>query len=110
MAGAARGSVRAFGRREHAGGFTRRRGAFFIGFLGAGGRFLQADRQEGSIPKSIGWDASVSTIWRPKMTQNIVVRVSGAVLDPGKGFEDLFTNAQRNKRYYSVLANIIFTY
>ncbi|HEX7948264.1 MAG TPA: hypothetical protein VF495_26600 [Phenylobacterium sp.] len=71
---------------------------------------LQVDRQEGSIPKSIGWDASVSTIWRPKMTQNIVVRVSGAVLDPGKGFKDLFTNAERNKRYYSVLANIIFTY
>jgi len=71
---------------------------------------LQVDRNEGSIPKSIGWDASVSTIWRPKMTQNIVVRVSGAVLDPGKGFKDLFTNAERNKRYYSVLANIIFTY
>ena len=79
-----------------------------LGFVNTA--ILQADRQEGSIPKSIGWDASVSTIWRPKMTQNIVVRVSGAVLDPGKGFEDLFANAQRNKRYYSVLANIIFTY
>ena len=79
-----------------------------LGFVNTA--ILQADRQEGSIPKSIGWDASVSTIWRPKMTQNIVVRVSGAVLDPGKGFKDLFTNAQRDKRYYSVLANIIFTY
>ncbi len=79
-----------------------------LGFVNT--NILQADRQEGSIPKSIGWDASVSTIWRPKMTQNIVVRVSGAVLDPGKGFKDLFTNAERNKRYYSVLANIIFTY
>ncbi|WP_293676492.1 hypothetical protein [uncultured Phenylobacterium sp.] len=71
---------------------------------------VQALRQEGSIPKSLGWDASVSAIWRPFMTQNIVVRLSGAAFDPGKGFKDLFANAERNKRYYSVLANIIFTY
>jgi len=79
-----------------------------LGF--ANTKVLQVARVEGSIPKSIGWDASVSTIYRPFMTQNIVLRVSGAVLDPGKGFKDLFTNAERNKRYYSVLANLVLTF
>jgi len=79
-----------------------------LGFVNT--KVLQVSRLEGSIPKSIGWDASVSTIWRPLMTQNIVLRVSGAVLDPGKGFKDLFTNAQRNKRYYSVLGNLVLTF
>jgi len=71
---------------------------------------VQALRQEGSIPKSLGWDASVSTIWRPKMTQNIVFRASAAAFDPGKGFTDLFSNAGRHKRYYSVLLNAILTF
>lgn len=71
---------------------------------------IQALRQEGSIPKSLGWDASVSTIWRPRMTQNIVLRASAAAFDPGKGFKDLFTNSPRNKRYYSVLLNAVITF
>jgi hypothetical protein len=71
---------------------------------------LQALRMEGSIPKSLGWDASVSTIWRPKMTQNIVLRASAAAFDPGKGFKDLFANSERNKRYYSVLLNAVLTF
>jgi hypothetical protein len=71
---------------------------------------LQVLRSEGSIPKSLGWDASISTIWRPKMTQNIIVRASAAAFDPDKGFKDLFTNSPRDKRYYSVLLNIILNY
>ncbi|MCJ8155886.1 hypothetical protein [Sphingomonas sp. LaA6.9] len=71
---------------------------------------LQALRNEGSIPNDIGWDLSTAAIWRPKATQNIVFRLSGAVLDPGKGFRDLFTNARRDDRYYSVLMNAIVTF
>jgi hypothetical protein len=71
---------------------------------------LQNLRQEGSIPKSLGWDASVSAIWRPLMTQNIVLRLSGAVFDPGKGFNDLFENRDRDDQYYSVLFNAILTF
>ena len=71
---------------------------------------LQALRQEGSIPKSLGWDASVSTIWRPLMTQNIVFRASVAAFDPGKGFTDLFANRDRDKRYYSILLNAVLTF
>ena len=70
---------------------------------------LEALRQEGSIPKSLGWDASVSTIWRPYMTQNIVFRASAAAFDPGKGFNDLFDNRDRDKRYYSILLNAVLT-
>lgn len=71
---------------------------------------LQALRNEGSIPRSIGWDLSASTIWRPKATQNIVVRLSAAALLPGDGFRDLFDNFNGNRNYYSVLANVILTY
>lgn len=71
---------------------------------------LQALRTEGSIPKDIGYDLSVATIWRPKATQNIVGRLSGAVLLPGKGFKDLFDNKQKNDAYLSVLANVIVSF
>ncbi|UZW57580.1 hypothetical protein NUH86_18560 [Sphingobium sp. JS3065] len=71
---------------------------------------LQALRNEGSIPKSIGWDLSTAAIWRPHATQNIVFRLSGATLLPGAGFRDLFTNSERNRNYYSVLANVILSY
>ena len=71
---------------------------------------LQALRNEGSIPKAIGWDLSTAAIWRPKATQNIVFRLSGATLLPGAGFRDLFTNSARNRHYYSVLGNLILSY
>ncbi|APL95160.1 hypothetical protein [Sphingobium indicum] len=71
---------------------------------------LQALRNEGSIPKAIGWDLSTAAIWRPHATQNIVFRLSGATLLPGAGFRDLFTNSERNRNYYSVLANLILSY
>jgi hypothetical protein len=71
---------------------------------------LQALRNEGSIPKSIGWDLSTAGIWRPKASQNMVFRLSAAVLEPGKGFRDLFGSAPRSKRYVSVLANVVLSY
>lgn len=71
---------------------------------------LRQLRNEGSIPRDIGWDLSASTIWRPKATQNIVARLSAAALLPGKGFKDLFDNSQRHRTYLSVLANLVLTY
>jgi hypothetical protein len=53
---------------------------------------------------------SAAAIWRPKATQNIVLRLSAAALLPGEGFKDLFTNRDRNRSYYSVLANLIVSY
>lgn len=71
---------------------------------------LQALRVEGSIPKDIGFDLSVAAIWRPKATQNIVGRLSAAVLLPGDGFKDLFDNKQKNDAYVSILANAILSF
>lgn len=71
---------------------------------------LEALRVEGSIPKEIGWDLSAAAIWRPKATQNIIFRLSGAALIAGDGFRDLFDNLGNDRNYYSVLANVILTY
>lgn len=71
---------------------------------------LQALRNEGSIPRDIGWDLSVSAIWRPKATQNIVARLSGAAFLPGKGFKDLFDNRSGEQFYYSILGNVVLSF
>ncbi|WP_243444878.1 hypothetical protein [Sphingosinicella humi] len=71
---------------------------------------LKELRNEGSIAKDIGFDLSVATIWRPKMTQNIVLRASAAALVPGDGFKDLFANSDRDDVYYSVLFNAVLTF
>ncbi len=71
---------------------------------------LQTLRNEGSIPRDIGWDLSTAAIWRPKATQNIVFRLSGAVLFAGSGLKDLFAATDRSDRYYSILANAILSY
>ncbi|OYX64808.1 MAG: hypothetical protein B7Y89_00765 [Novosphingobium sp. 32-60-15] len=68
-------------------------------------KVLQVLRNEGSIPREIGFDASVSAIWRPKASQNLVFRLSGAMLEPGRGFDNLFAQQGKASRFYSVLAN-----
>jgi len=71
---------------------------------------LEALRVEGSIPEDIGTDISVSAIYRPKATQNLVFRLSGATLVAGDGFRDLFDNLGNDSAYYSVLANATLSY
>ena len=71
---------------------------------------LQNLRNEGTIPRDLGWDYSVSVIYRPKMTQNVILRGSVAVFDPSAGFHDLFTNSSGDNRYYSVLLNAILNF
>jgi hypothetical protein len=71
---------------------------------------LQVLRQERSIPTSLGWDYSLSAVFRPRVTQNLVFRASVAVFDPGSGFFDLFSNSNGDSRYYSVLLNAILTF
>jgi hypothetical protein len=71
---------------------------------------LEALRNEGSIQRAIGWDVSAAAIWRPKATQNVVVRLSGAALVAGDGFRDLFDRIGKSRAYYSILANVILTY
>lgn len=69
---------------------------------------LEALRQQGPIDEEFGHDISLSLIWRPFMTQNIVMRLSAAGLVAGEGFDDLYGNEADNP--YSVLANITLMY
>ena len=71
---------------------------------------IEALRMQGTVRRDIGWDLSAAGIYRPFATQNIVFRLSGAVLQSGTGFRDLFENANRDRRYYSILFNAIVTY
>ncbi|THD61648.1 MAG: hypothetical protein E8A49_10145 [Phenylobacterium sp.] len=71
---------------------------------------LQVLRNQGAIPTSLGWDYSISAIYRPRMTQNLVFRGSIAVFDPGSGFGDLFGNSNGDSRYYSILLNAILSF
>lgn len=71
---------------------------------------VQVLRNEGSIPTDLGFDISVGAIWRPFMTQNIVLRGSAAMFEPGDGFGDLFTDSERDERYYSVLLNATLSF
>ena len=67
---------------------------------------LEVARNQGSIDDEIGMDISASIIWRPFMSQNVVVRLSYAQLLAGDGFEDLFGDDDP----YSFLGNIILTF
>lgn len=71
---------------------------------------LQVLRNEGSIPKEIGYDLSASAIWRPNANQNLVFRLSAATLLAGDGFRDLFTSRGGGKEFVSILANVVLTY
>ncbi|MDP3856502.1 MAG: hypothetical protein Q8Q73_01935 [Stagnimonas sp.] len=67
---------------------------------------LEVARNQGGIPREIGWDLSAALIWRPFMSQNAVLRLSYAELLPGAGFRALFPD----ENAYSLLANMVLTY
>ncbi len=72
---------------------------------------LEFLRNQGEIDEGIGWDLSAALIWRPLFIQNIVFRLSGAVLLPDQGFKDLYrVNDDSEDFFYSVLANMVLTY
>lgn len=71
---------------------------------------LQNLRIQPDIDLDIGWDLSLATIWRPKMSQNIVARLSGAALKAGDGFRDLYTARANDDFFYSVLFNLVLAY
>lgn len=68
---------------------------------------LEVARNQPDIDKDIGLDLSVSAIWRPWMTQNIVLRASYAALIAGDGYESLFPDDNTPQ---SLLLNLILTY
>jgi hypothetical protein len=71
---------------------------------------LEALREQSPIHDEIGWDLSGAFTLRPFDTQNVVMRLSAAMLLPGRGFDDLYTSEPANHYYYSVLSNIVLSY
>jgi hypothetical protein len=75
---------------------------------------LELLRQQGNIRNEIGYDLSAAFIYRPLFTNNVVMRLSGAVLFPGDGLKDLYNTSGASslggRNLYSVLANLILTY
>lgn len=69
---------------------------------------LEAVRQQAPVNREFGHDVSASLIWRPYMSQNVVLRLSAAALNPGKGFEDLYGSDADTP--YSVLLNLTLMY
>jgi hypothetical protein len=67
---------------------------------------LEVARNQGPIDRNIGLDASLAWVWRPLMSQNIIVRVSYAALSPGDGYKQLF----EDENPHSALANIVLAY
>jgi hypothetical protein len=76
---------------------------------------LEFLRQQAPISPQIGYDLSAALTYRPNFTQNVIFRLSGAVLLPEQGLRDLYntsggTDPFGGKFLYSVLANLILTY
>ncbi len=67
---------------------------------------LEVSRNQGNIDREIGWDASVASIYRPFMSQNVIFRLSAAFLLPGKGYEQMFGDETQ----YTILANLVLAY
>ena len=67
---------------------------------------LEAARNQGDIANDIGQDVSFSITYRPKTSQNIILRIAASALIPGKGYENLYGS----ETPYSVLANLILAY
>ena len=68
---------------------------------------LEVARQQGSIDKDIGLDASAALIFRPHATQNIVLLLSYAQLFAGDGYKALYGD---DENPFSLLFNVILTY
>lgn len=45
---------------------------------------------QGDVRGSIGWDLSVGTVWRPLLTDNVIVKSGVSALVPGHGFRDVY--------------------
>ena len=67
---------------------------------------LEVARNQGNVDEEIGLDLSAAIIWRPFMSQNVVLRLSYAQLLAGDGFNDLYGDEDP----FSLLFNLILTY
>lgn len=73
-------------------------------------------RQQANISHELGYDLSAALTYRPLFSQNLILRLSGAVMFPGEGLRQLFDQKGASTPFgsgnflYAVLANIIVAY
>jgi hypothetical protein len=67
---------------------------------------VERARLQKGIDNHLGYDLSASVIWRPLMSQNIVIRAAYATILPGDGFNALFPDEDLS--YY--MLNAVFAY
>ncbi len=67
---------------------------------------LEAARNQGGIDQNIGQDLSMFVTYRPRTSQNIVLRLAASALIPGAGYKDLYGSDTP----YSILANLVLAY
>ena len=48
------------------------------------------------IRHEIGWDYSLGVAYRPFLINNVTMTFGAAMLKPGRGFRDIYTNAGRD--------------
>jgi len=77
---------------------------------------LEFLRQQAKIPHTLGYDLSTALTYRPLFSQNVILRLSGAMLLPGSGLNALFNTKGGAVPFsspnflYAVLANVIVAY
>lgn len=59
-----------------------------------------------NIASNIGQDISLTAIYRPFATQNLILSLSAATLIPGRGYQDMYDR----QIPYSIFSNIILNY
>lgn len=59
-----------------------------------------------AIGEEIGWDLSVGVLWRPLLTDNVIVKGGASALIPGDGFQDIYTS----ETLYAFFAELILTW
>jgi hypothetical protein len=60
----------------------------------------------GDVSNGIGWDLSTGVVWRPLLTDNVIVKSGVSALVPGNGFRDIYTA----ETLYAVFAELILTW
>ena len=61
---------------------------------------------QGHIEKEIGEDISLGLIWRPLLTENVIVKGGVSALVPGAGFRDIYGS----DTLYSVFTELVLTW
>jgi hypothetical protein len=61
---------------------------------------------QGSIGTEIGYDLSAGVVWRPGLTDNVIVKGGVAALVPGHGFRDIY----ESETLYAIFGELILTW